>query len=82
MSMKTYLLVWFNTEGAKPSEITERLLSAGFRPVHGNYDYVYDWDEDATVEDAIRIGDRVQDMLKGFNIMFKMETVSGTGERD
>ena len=42
--MKTYLIVWFNSEGAKPSDITERLLSMGFQPVEGEYDYLYNWD--------------------------------------
>ncbi len=27
--MKTYLLVWFSSEGANPSEISRRLMSLG-----------------------------------------------------
>jgi hypothetical protein len=73
--MKTYLVVWFNSDGGRSSEITERLLSMGFRPVRGNFDYVYDWGSNVGVDEAIRIGDQVHETLKGCNVSFKIETV-------
>ncbi len=73
--MKTYLTVWFHSEGGKISSVTDRLLSLGFKPLKGTYDYVYDWDKNAEVNDAIWFGDKVQEVLKGDDIFFKIETV-------
>lgn len=74
--MKTYLIIWFNSEGAKPSDITERLLSMGFQPVEGEYDYIYTWDSHADIDDIIKFGDRVQITLKGSGALFKFQTIS------
>jgi len=73
--MRTYLTVMFNSEGAKPSEVSERLCMLGFKPVQGNYDYIYDWDTKATVKDAIWFGDKIHTILKGYNVLFKLETI-------
>ncbi len=75
--MRTYLVVWFNSEGSKPSNITERLLSMGFKPMEGQYDYVYEWPEDSNIDSIIKIGDMVQNTLKGTGTMFKLETLYG-----
>ncbi|MCD6523365.1 MAG: hypothetical protein J7K68_06540 [Candidatus Diapherotrites archaeon] len=73
--MKTHLVIWFNSEGETVSEVTERLMSMGFRPVKGNYDFVYDWGKHANVEDALALGEKVQETLKGCGVLFKLETV-------
>ena len=73
--MKTYLILWFNSDGSKPYEITQRLLGLGFRPVRGNYDYAYEWDKKATMDDIIRFADKVQLTLKGMNVLFRIETL-------
>ena len=73
--MKTYLIVWFSTDGKKVSEANDRLMSMGFRPVTGNYDYAYDWGKKATPDDALAMGDRVKETLKGCGVTFKLETV-------
>jgi hypothetical protein len=73
--MKTYLIVWFNSEGTRPSEVNQRLTSLGFKPIQGAYDYVYEWDTNTEVNEILRFGDRIQMSLKGFNVMFKIETV-------
>jgi hypothetical protein len=72
--VKTYLAVWFNSEGSKISYITERLLSLGFQPLTGSHDYVYDWGDNATVEEAIWFGDKIQEVLKGCDVLFRIET--------
>ena len=74
--MKTYLIVWFNSEGAKPSDISDRLLSMGFSPVEGEYDYSYNWDSRAEINDIIKFGDQVQNTLKDTGVLFKLETIS------
>lgn len=73
--MKTYLTIWFSSDGAKTSEVTQRLLSMGFRPIRGNYDYEYDWGTRATVEDIIRLADQVHATLQGCKVAFKLETI-------
>jgi hypothetical protein len=76
--MKSYLMVWFNSEGGRPSEITQRLMSMGFKPIQGAYDYVYDWGDSVSMDEILRFGDRVQMTLKGLGVMFKLETVDGS----
>lgn len=74
--MKSYLVVWFNSEGAKPSEINQRLMSLGFKPIQGSHDYVYEWGKNVDVEEILRFGDKVKMTLQGMNAMFKIETIS------
>jgi len=73
--MITYLTVFFSTDGAQPSEVVDRLYSLGFKPTSGNYDFVYEWDSKATLDDALHLGDQINNVLKGMGVLFKMETV-------
>ncbi len=73
--MRTYLKVTFNSEGAQPSEIVARLQSLGFKPITGAYDMMYEWDDGADVEDAIWFADKIHATLKGYNVMFQIETI-------
>lgn len=75
-SMKTYLDVTFFSEGAKPSEIINRLRSLGFKPVIGEHDMVYEWGSSASTDDSIWFADKIQATLEGFKIMFHIETVA------
>ncbi|VVB95583.1 Uncharacterised protein [uncultured archaeon] len=74
--MKSYLIVWFNSEGGKPSEINQRLMSLGFKPMQGTHDYVYEWGQNVNVDEILRFGDKVQMTLLGLNVMFKLETIN------
>lgn len=76
--MKSYLMIWFNSEGGKPSEINQRLMSLGFKPMHGSYDYVYNWDQNVSVDEVLNFGDKVQMSLKDLNVMFKLETIDNS----
>ena len=82
MAIKTYLIVWFHSEGGRPSDITDRLLSMGFKPVKGNYDYVYEWGNKVSENDALVLGDKIKEVLEGSRVLFKMETVSADGDED
>jgi len=74
--MKTYLTIWFSSEGAKPTAVVERLLAMGFKPTRGRYDHVYDWGrDDVELEEILRLGNAVHETLKGFKVLYKLETV-------
>lgn len=72
--MNTYLTVMFNSEGAKPSEVVDRLYALGFKPTTGNYDFIYEWDRKASIKEAIWFADKIQATLKGMNVIFKLES--------
>jgi len=73
--MKTYISVFFSTEGAKPSKVLDALNNLGFEPTTGSFDGVFSWDKQATLDDAIGLADKVVATLKGMGIMVKLETV-------
>ncbi|MCL4323081.1 MAG: hypothetical protein M1498_01330 [Candidatus Thermoplasmatota archaeon] len=74
--MKTYLNVTFSSEGAKPSEVINRLRSLGFKPVMGDHDMVYEWANSANEEDSLWFADKIQATLEGFKVLFHVETLT------
>ena len=72
--MKSYLVLWFNSEGKKSSEITKRLMAMGFRPTQGNFDYEYNWRRNPAIEEVFSLSDKVQESLHGCNVYFKVES--------
>ena len=76
VSMKTYLTLYFNSEGASPSEIKNQLLNLGFKAAKGNYDFVYEWQDNAdNVEELVWFADKVHAALKNSNVNFSIETI-------
>ena len=74
--MKTYLKIMFNSEGSSPSELKNQLLNMGFRATKGNYDFVYEWNEEtATEEDLIWFADKVHAALKKSKVYFTLESI-------
>ena len=73
--MKTYLTIWFSSEGAKPSEVAERLQGMGFRPIKGQYDHVYDWKRNVDLEEILMLCNSVHETLKGLGVLYKIETI-------
>jgi len=73
--MKTYLRIIFNSEGAKPSEIRERLLELGLKAVRGSYDFVYEWGKEPDIDTLLWFADRIQAALKGMEVTFYLETL-------
>ena len=73
--METYLRVTFDSEGANPSEVADRLRSCGFVPTAGNYDFVYDWQGPATREQILDLTDELSRQLRGFRVLYEVETV-------
>lgn len=78
--MKTYLLIWFSSDGASPSDVNRRLMSMGFKPMQGAYDYVYDWSDNVNLDEILRFGDKVHLSLHDTGAMFKIETINGADE--
>lgn len=73
--MKTYLTVWFNSEGAEPAEVVQRLQGMGFKPIKGQYDHVYDWKQEVDLKDILSLCNKVHETLKGLKVLYKIETV-------
>jgi hypothetical protein len=73
--METYLRVTFDSEGAKPSEVADRLRACGFVPTQGNYDFVYDWQGPATREQILDLSDELARRLRGYRVLYEVETV-------
>jgi hypothetical protein len=72
--VKTYLTIWFSSEGGGPVEIVERLRSLGFEPLRGYHDHIYDWKRDVDLGDILQLTDKIHHTLKGLNVMYKIET--------
>lgn len=74
--MKTYLQIWYNSDGncSSPTDVNSRLMSLGFSLVRGPYDYVYEWESNKTLDDVLRLGDKVHLTLAGTGVLFKIET--------
>jgi len=74
--MKTYLTITFTTEGGRPSEVSTRLQGIGFKPMTGNYDFIYSWSKKMVdPSEALELADLVQATLRGMKVLFKFETV-------
>jgi hypothetical protein len=75
-SMKTYIQIMFNSEGAAPSEIKNQLLNMGFKAAKGNYDFVFDWGkEKVDINDLVFFADKVHAALKNCKVLFNIETI-------
>jgi len=65
----------FSSEGSSPSKVKDQLLNLGFKATKGNYDFVYEWDENnAGIEELIWFADKVHASLKEHNVYFTIET--------
>ncbi len=66
----------FNSEGSSPSEVKNQLLNLGFKATRGNYDFVYEWNEEnADIEELIWFADKVHSALKNHKVYFTIETI-------
>jgi hypothetical protein len=74
MTLKTYLTIWFSSEGAGPVEVVDRLRSLGFKPMKGYHDHVYEWGKKVDLSDILQLTDKVHSTLKGLNVLYKIES--------
>ena len=73
--MKTYLVLFFSSDGASIRDVVAKPQGLGFKIVVGAHDLVYEWSNEPSEQDILDLGDKVKDALKGCNVMFKLETV-------
>ena len=72
--VKTYLTIWFYSEGASPLEVVDRLRALGFKPLRGYHDHVYEWSKKVELEDILQLANAVHETLKGLKVLYKLET--------
>lgn len=74
--MKTYVTVTISSEGEKASIIAERFKKLGFKSTLGTHDFVYEWKEkDVVPMRVINFVDKVQEKLKGMNVLLNFTTL-------
>ena len=73
--MKTYLVLFFNSEGADPTDVMHKANSLGFETVVGAHDLVYEWEDEPSDKVILELGNKVKNVLNGTKVMFKLETV-------
>ncbi|HTT73637.1 MAG TPA: hypothetical protein VMG99_05760 [Thermoplasmata archaeon] len=71
---KTFLLLQLDSEGAPYSSVAEVLEDLGFRPETEGYDFVYDWQRPATIDESLAFADRIQEALRGKRVRFRIES--------
>jgi hypothetical protein len=76
----TRVTVWFNSEGASPSQVVTRLTELGFKPVRGAYDFIYEHEDDI---DEVNLGGAILEIsnalhktLSGFKVLYNLDTHS------
>ena len=75
MNWKTYLVMYFGTQGIKTSEIAKKLEALGFETMFGSVDFVYDWKgKKPSKEQVLALGDNVADLLRGSGAVFNLDT--------
>ena len=74
LNLKTYLMIWFNSEGTEPQKVVQNLQEIGFKPIRGPYDHVYEWEEELELEEIIQLGNTVHKKLKGLKVLYRIET--------
>jgi len=73
--MKTCLAIMFNSEGAIPSVIRDRLMNLGMQVTPGSYDFTYVWDKEPDVDMLLMLADKIFVALKGTGSLFSLETI-------
>ena len=72
--VKTNIKVYCSSEGAAPREVIKQLKEIGFEPALGRFDFTYHWEADPSIEEVMKLLDRVVEALKGKQVLFKTDT--------
>ena len=73
--LKTYVEVFISAEGEKASIITQKLHDLDLGPAFGQHDFVYNWKDDVTLPEVLRLVDNIQSKLKGTGTILKFTTI-------
>jgi len=73
--VRTYLTIWFNSEGAPPTDVMERIQAMGFKPIKGHYDHVYNWGKEPSLEEVLQLANKLHETLRGMKVIYKIETI-------
>ena len=75
MGWKTYLIMYFGTQGVKASEIAKKVESAGFETLFGSVDFIYDWkNKTPSKSEILALGDKLTTLLEGSGAVFNLDT--------
>ena len=67
-------MIWFNSEGAQPQTVIQKLEEIGFKPIRGPYDHVYEWMNEVNLDEIIQLGNTIHENLRGFKVLYRLET--------
>jgi hypothetical protein len=75
MVWKTYLIMYFGTNGNSLREVVGKVEELGFNSELGPVDFVYEWGEnEPSKEEIFDLGDKLVGALKGTNVVFNLDT--------
>ena len=74
MGWKTYLVMYFGTDGSKITDVVKKVESLGFRAALGPVDFEYEWNKAPSKEEVFRLGDKLMEILKGTGVIFNLDT--------
>jgi hypothetical protein len=69
--MRTFLKMYFSSEGASPLDVVEDLMKIGFRTEVGNYDFSISWE---TPERYVSIMRTLHNTLAGTRVRYTIRT--------
>lgn len=74
MGWKTYLVMYFGSQGVKTSDVAKKLESLGFDTSFGSVDFIYDWENRPSKDEVLALGDKVAGVLEGSGAVFNLDT--------
>ena len=73
--METYVDVYISADGEKASQIFNKLSQMELKYYIGEHDFVYDWKGIVTIDDELKLVDKIQSKLKGTGAFLKFTTI-------
>ena len=74
MTWKTFLIMYFNAEKEKASEVIKKVEAVGFKTTFGPVDSIYEWENEPTKEQILELADKLTEALKSTGVMFNIDT--------
>ena len=74
MGWKTYLIMYFGSNGIKITDIVKKVEALGFKAALGPADFEYSWKTAPRKEEVFELGDKITEVLKGTGVMFNLDT--------